>query len=309
MNPSLTVVYITSRPESNYDWFLDSLINQAESLNEDIHIILVDYGLFLLPIDRKPHFRHHQITTCTQTSPKPTVWQGVHRITKSNWWAASNARNTGICLCQTDWIAFVDDRCVLTTTWLQSVREAMDGNYVVFGSYEKRHGMTVENGIIKHGGIVQAVDGRETYAMAEWKGETPHACGGEWAFGCTLALPLELALQVNGYDENCDGLSMEDVIFGVMLQNNGFDLRYDYRMKIIEDRTPEHCGPAMIRRDKGISPNDKSHALLNSLKGLKSSSHPINLRQIRADVLAGKPFPAPWGPTHDFWDHQPVSEM
>lgn len=301
----LTVVYITSRPEPKIEWFLESLYLQAYH-DDSITVVVID-SLVPRPLpwmkNLDSRFRY------ALGRPKPTVWQGAHRLTKADWWAASNARNTGICLCSTDFIAFVDDRCVLTPTWLQSIREAMAGNYTVFGAYEKRHGMTVENGVIKHGGIVQAVDGRETYAMAEWQGQTPHACGGEWAFGCTLALPLEWALQVNGYDENCDGLSMEDVIFGMMLQNNGFDLRYDYRMKIIEDRSVEHLGPTMIRKDKGTSPNDKSHALLNSLKGLKSASHPINLRQIRADVLAGKPFPAPWGPTKDWYDEQPVSEM
>lgn len=300
---NLTIVYITSRPQPELGWFIQSAIRQMR-IDDEIKFIVVTGSEV-----RLERAELNGLPKITFVAPKPTVWQGRYRLTKADWWAASNARNTGICLCQTDWIAFVDDRCVLAPTWLQAVREAMAGNYAVFGSYEKRHGMTVENGVIKHGGIVQATDSRHEHCMKEWNGETPHVCGGEWAFGCTLALPLEWALQVNGYDENCDGLSMEDVIFGLMLQNNGFDLRFDYRMKIIEDRTPEHLGPAMIRKDKGQSPNDKSHALLNSLKGRKTASHPINLRQIRSDALAGKPFPQPWGPFVDFWDQQPVSEM
>lgn len=303
----LTVVYITSRPEPCFEWFLHSLGAQLDALGESVNLILVNSRLSDYPTDVRADSWGR--SKCTQVPPKPTVWQGAHRLTKADWWAASNARNTGICLCQTEWIAFVDDRCVLAPTWLQAVRDAMAGNYAVFGSYEKRHGMTVENGIIKHGGIVQATDSRHDYAAKFWNNETPHDCPGEWSYGCTLALPLEWALQVNGLDENCDGLSFEDVIFGLMLQNNGYPMKFDYRMKIIEDRTPEHLGPAMIRKDKGVSPNDKSHALLRALEVRKTASHPINLRQIRADALAGKPFPPPWGPSKDWWDQQPVSEM
>ena len=46
-------------------------------------------------------------------------------------------------------------------------------------------------------------------------------CGGGWLFGCTMALPLAWALEVNGFEEGCDSLTGEDYIFGLMLDNSG----------------------------------------------------------------------------------------
>jgi glycosyltransferase involved in cell wall biosynthesis len=54
--------------------------------------------------------------------PKPTIWQGQHRVTKVNWWATSNARNTGIVLADHDYIVFCDDRSRLGPRWIDAVR-------------------------------------------------------------------------------------------------------------------------------------------------------------------------------------------
>lgn len=300
---SLTICYITAREKPCLEWFRDSIVPQ---IVEPIDLIIVDSHCekgdrFSFPLS--------PFNDVKWVYPKPTVWQGKHRLTKEEWWAASNARNTGICLCKTDWIAFLDDRSVILPGYINSIREAMAGNYAVFGAYQKRTGLGVTDGVITHSGIVTGVDSREAYVMQYWSGQAPSKCPGEWSFGCNLALPLEWALQVNGYDETCDGLSMEDVIFGLQLQNNGFDLRYDYRMKIIEDRTGSELGKPMRREDKGVSPNDKSHALLEKLRGLKRAANPFDIRQVREGALAGNPWPIPTGPTHDWYDSQPIAEF
>lgn len=297
---NLTIVFITARKNSCIQWFMDSLALQKKP-GEFIQIIIVDLHA---DKDFNAGFGNPYIVP-----PKPTVWQGPHRVTKQDWWAASNARNTGICLCRSGWIAFLDDRCVLLPGWMDSVRQAMAGKYAVFGSYEKRTGMKVEKGIITHSGIVSGEDSRKKHVMEFRGGAAPTPAPGEWAFGCTLALPLEWCLMVNGYDEMCDGLSMEDVIFGLQLANNNLDLRFDHRMAIVEDRTPSEIGDTMKREDKGKSPNDKSHAMLNMLRYRKRAGHKFDLRKVRADVLAGGPWPAAWGPTRDFWDNQPINEM
>lgn len=302
---NLSCVYITSREKPLFEWFFDSLRAQIKA-EDRIEVIVID----LHANDMKRwHLARRSWGTVFHTTPKPTVWQGEHRLTKLDFWAASNSRNTGICLAQHAFLAFLDDRCVLLPGWLDCIREAQAGKYAVFGAYEKRTGMTVENGVIKHAGIVTGEDHREKYTNEHWAGAAPAKCPGEWAFGCTLALPLEWALSVGGYDETCDGSSMEDVIFGLMLQNNGFDLRYDKRMKIIEDRTPEELGEPMIRRDKGISPNDKSHMLLAMLREKKTAQHGLDIRKVRDGVMRGLPFPLPWGPEKCFYDEQLVKDM
>lgn len=303
----LTVAYITSRPEPEFDWFLKSLAYQA---TEIVNVLVVD---LLFPRALKLPHRLGPLSI-RHVAPKPTIWQGPFRLTKDDWWAASNSRNTAICLCKTDWIAFVDDRSVLMPTWFRAAQRAMTGNYVAFGPYQKRHSMTVENGWIRNAGIITGEDNRLTYVKEFWSDPrhnltNPYKCPGAWGYGCSLILPLDWALAVNGYDETCDGLSGEDYIFGQMLENRGYPLKFDTELMIVEDRSPDKIGVPMIRRDKGVSPNDKSHALLDRLKDKARTQHPWDLVGIRNQLAAGGNFPIPTGPAHDWYDGEPLCEM
>lgn len=293
---TLTVFVTTSRNEPHLDWVYDSLVNQApEDDLKKIDIVCVSLKDVFQPLVRV-------------VKPKPNVWQGKHRLTKEDWWAVCNARNTALCICNTEWIAFVDDRCVITDGWLNSVKEAMNAKYIVAGAYEKRHGMKVKKGVITHGGIVTAKDSREEQV----KQAGAINCPGAWLFGCCLALPTEWAIRVNGWPELlCDSLSFEDVIFGIILQNNHYPIRFDKRMKIIEDRTPEECGPVMKRTDKGVSPKDKSHAALHKAQsGMKRSENPFgDIRELRRKIQNGEPFPILNIPKTDWFDGQPVSDF
>lgn len=302
---SLTIIYCTARQRPEFEWFLDSLTPQIKP-GEVIDIIMVDYHAAFDSCKRLQSTCEPEFATVRFFGPikcKPNVWQGQHRLTKKEWWAKSAYLNTGLCLAKTEWVAFLDDRCILTPTWLQSIREAMAGNYAVAGSYQKRTGMTVEDAFIKHGGIINGEDPRRR------GNNVPVPAPGQWWFGCTGALPLEWALAVNGFDESCDSLGMEDVIFGRMLENGGFPIKYDERMMIIEDRTPEFYEAAVGRTDKGVSPNDKSHALLDRTNGKKQSTHHWNLREVRADILAGRSFVVPTEPATDWYDGKPLSEF
>jgi glycosyltransferase involved in cell wall biosynthesis len=303
---SLTVIYVTSRPDPKIDWFLDSLHSQINDW-EHVEIVIVDSlrgkrteGTEINPLFHRPKFRDVRIV-----SPKPTIWQGEHRITKEDWWAASNARNTGICLARTDWIAFLDDRCVLMPTWLQAIRNAMSQNYAVCGTYEKRHNLTVENGVIKNGGIVTGRDNRFT-----GRENFPREVDGGYWYGCTNALPLEWALNVNGYAEDlCDGLSFEDIPFGMTLKNNHYTIQFDQTMQMIEDRSPGSLGAVMKRSDYGVSPRDKSHKVLEIFRSSKTSQNTFNIREVREKVLRGEPFPPPSASHNEWFTGRPISEL
>lgn len=300
---SLTVAFITSREKPELGWFLDSLVRQSG--NEAINVIVIwtntpegwDH----------PNYERDNIFISYQ-QPKPTVWQGLHRLTKSDWWAKSNALNTALCLCRTDYLASVDDRCVLAPGWLDSVREAMAGRYSVCGAYEKRVNMRVENGEIIDPGTVTGTDHR-------LEGHLPRAryCIPGWFFGCSFALPTEWALQVNGWNELLDGLGTEDTHFGSMLGANGFETRFDPRMLVIQDRTPEEIGPVMKRDAKARfvdDKQDKAHKAIKRFSGQKQSSHHWNIREIRDKVMAGGEWPGvETCPTKDWFDGQPLLEF
>lgn len=302
---TLSVVYITSREFPRWDWFIDSL--RAQMLPGDpVKIIVVD--LYAENRARREHLRQTANgLNVWHTTPMPNVWQGKHRITKCDWWAIATAKNTGLCLAGTEWVAFCDDRSCLGDKWLVAVKEAMKGNYAVAGAYQKVHNLVVENGLVKT--FTDIDDGHDTYRAGYGHPERALKCPGWLMFGCTQALPVEWALKVNGFDETCNSVGLEDTMFGHMLANNGYPICYDRRMLLWEDRTPGQLGSAPKRRDKGVSPADKSHAVQSMLCGLKRAMHPRNIREIRSRILNGGKWPVPTEPTTDFWDNQMLSQM
>ena len=317
---SLTICMTTSRTEPQFEWMIESLENQ---IKESDVIDMIFVWLKTGTVERQINPAFYEKADCPSTRPgvirsikivppKPNIWQGEHRLTKENWWAVSNARNTALCLCKTDWILFLDDRCILQPGFMDAVREAMTGKYIMAGRYEKRQKMVVENGVIKDQGILQSVDSRETH-RGHIGGQIPFPCPGEWLFGCCLLMPLEWALQVNGYPERCNSLSFEDVIFGLLLAQNKFPMKFDPRAKMIEDRTPEKLGTPMRRESKERHPHDTSDKAHTSLKWVRTATRSDNdydIRELRSKIQAGEPFPIPNDPdAKDWFDGQLVRDF
>lgn len=303
LDSQITVAMITSREKPNINWFLDSLKNTGL---KPAQVIVVD--LFRDTVVRSGGYKEYNGIQILHVSPKPTVWQGQHRLTKEDWWAASNARNTAICLCKTEWLAVLDDRCVIMPGYAEAVRDAMRGNYVMCGSYQKRINMQVENGLIRHGGEIIGEDHR----FIQYPSGI-HDCPGDWTFGCNTAFPLKWALEINGWEELLDGLSFEDCFFGRMMANNGHPIKFDPRARIIEDRTPSELGKPMLRTSKEKHPHDttdKGHAAVRKFSPLKRTMHPWNLAEIREKVLAGGDWPSVEGyPVTDWFDGQPIKDF
>lgn len=268
----LTIVYITGRREPHVDWMAGGLAHQIQG-GDELHLVVVDtFNRPPVVLGVPPRLFRSVIVT----RPKPNIWQGPHRVTSVDWWANSNARNTGIVLCKTDYVAFLDDRCRLGPHWLNVVRSGEQArDSVIVGAYEK-----LENGkITTDHRLKQCPEGRQD-------------CGGGWLYGCTLALPLEWCLEANGFEEGCDGLSGEDYIFGFMLENNGHRIDFQPRMFVQLERSSAH-GNTYVRADKGVSPNDKSHAALARFKFRKRTEFTPDLRMLRARLARGEPFPVP----------------
>lgn len=299
MKESLTIGYITSRPEPNIHWFFASLRRQMKP-DDNVRIIVVDFfsqacddwtqsDVNARQCDIFQAAEDYELMDNTSVvPPKPTVWQGPSRVTKINWWAMSNSRNTALCLCQTPWVAFCDDRTVLAPTWLEAIERGMVGNYAVAGAYKKHWGMRVEGGVVTGYDKLDGVDHR--LALANGK---PLKCAGSWLYGFA-AYPLEWGLQANGYEELLDGMSFEDVIFGLVLENNGRKFCYDPDMLAFQDRTPGQIGRAFRREDKGPvgTIHDKSHESLRRFATKKRAQHPWDFVEIRKALQRGEGWPS-----------------
>jgi hypothetical protein len=83
-------------------------------------------------------------------------------------------------------------------------------------------------------------------------------------------------------------------------------------MLTYESEEGHHEDRPFIRSDPGISPNDKSHALLNACKGASHFPNffgPAGIRALRARTQAGEPFPKMGIPEHDWFTGTPLKDL
>lgn len=308
---TLTVAYVTCRRNPRIKWWLDSLFLQWDK-KTPLRLIVVDfhvlthqeYASMAKPFtDLGVPFIH--------TAPMPTVWQGPHRLTQRDYWAAANQRNTALCYADDGYIAFCDDLSVLMPGWLDSVLAAQRDGYIACGAYKKVRELRVVDGVPEH--YVELAAGID-HRIALVKGDEPVKCQGGWFYGYS-ASPVEALLSINGYDTRADSIGGEDYLAGWMLQHRGYPLKYCKRMMALESEEAHGEEPSMLRLDKGTSPLDSSHALLHEaeLGSTKVAPNlhfpPGGIRVLRESIRAGQPFPIPPGPTAHWFDNQPLSEM
>ncbi len=289
------------------EWFFDSLHLQCDGNYTNIKLVVVDFHAEIE--GRQEYIKSRAHCPIIHTPPKPTPWQGKYRLTKDDYFAAANARNTALCYADDGYIVFVDDLSVLLPGWLQAVREAQVDGYIACGSYCKVLNLVVDKGVVtSYDAYRPGVDSR----IEAVQGDAPVKCGGNWMFGCSVALPVEALLHVNGFDEDCDSMGSEDYITGLMLGKNGFEMRYCKRMRTLESEERHNQGKPMkriIKPMKGFI--DSSHAILQWVINGERMRAPnyANLRELRAHILAGGQFPTGVNPQHDYRDGQPLTEM
>lgn len=285
-----SLVYITARAEPRLDWLMDGLEAQAVP-GDDLELVVID--LLGRPAREIGYRETPCVARLVESTPKPNPWQGPQRVTRRDWWAVANARNTGAVLATRDYLAFLDDRCRIGPAWLAALRRAeAERSSVIAGAYAKQEDgrRSVDHRLLKY------PDGYRD-------------CGGGWLYGCAMALPLAWLLEVNGFEEGCDGLSGEDYIFGMMLGRRG--RRVDFRSEFFveQERSAGTIHP-LIRRDKGVSPHDKSHAAIARFGGRDRTEFTPDLGTLRAQIRDGARFPdlGP-GPHVDWYDGQPIRDM
>ncbi len=300
----LSILYVTARREPRIDWILTGLAEQTRN-DDTIELIVIDlHGRALEALgERVVSAEHYPVGRIKVVEPKPNIWQGAHRVTSVDWWAKSNALNTGIALASHDYIAAVDDRCKLGPQWLAAVRLGeIARTHVLCGSYDR----------LESGKVVP--DGRRAVAPTGRM-----RCGGSWLYGCTWAMPLEWALGVNGFEEGCDGLGGEDYIFGLNLHHAGRRLDFVPSLMVELERSPQFSvgdnghaiSPSPKRTDKGVSPHDKSHAALARFGQRSRTEFTPDLRALRRIVRRGEPWPIPDrnGDHRDWFDGASIKDM
>lgn len=314
---SLTIAYMTSRKNPRSEWFFSSLGRELGPLSVLPRVVIVDYHH---GPDRWPH----GLGYCGQVvnvAPKPCIWQGPNRISKQNYFAASNARNTALCHAPDGYIAYVDDLSVLQPGWMKAVRECMSaGDYVALGAYKKVKKLVVENGVAKsYEEFPGGIDSRWNHG----NDNSPVGCAPNWLFGCSLCGPVESFLSVNGWPEDlCDGMGFEDMLMGLAMGNAGWKFKYVRSMLTLESEEDHHTEPQFPRDDwhfedsvpvrGGNGKDDKSHAALNIARQSKwfpNSFGEGGIRALRQQILSGEPFPIPTSPQHEWYTKQLLSEL
>jgi hypothetical protein len=91
-------------------------------------------------------------------------------------------------------------------------------------------------------------------------------------------------------------------------------MRYDSRMRIIEDRTPSEIGGALKRASKpSPDPNDihqaKDYRILSIMGASASSGNSFDIGPLRERTLKGEPFPLPTADHKDWFDGSEISEL
>ncbi len=293
---------LTGRKEPRVEWLVNAILEQAKP-GDCIELVIVDALHGTRPIPIVPLVGDGPIKAIRQTLPKPNIWQGPHRIMDRDWWAASNGRNTGIVLASHDYLCFVDDRCKPGPKWLSTIRKGASNSLpaVIAGSYDKLEGPPEARKLATDHRRSSSPNGRVD-------------CGGGWLYGCTLSLPLEWALRVNGFEEGCDSLTGEDYIFGLMLSKAGYRIDFNTDLYVLLDRDPGDISMkgTYVCTDKGSSPNDKSHAAIRRFGSRSRTEFTPDLRELRQQMAqpgATWPIPDPDGDFRDWYDNQPCREM
>lgn len=254
--PSLTIAYITCRPNPRWEWFLDSLAAQTKSDEQRARIQLVfvdgklwDRDAYLgkgpVSLNLDVWHDHDRIASLAKLiqgrfpdvlhiPPKPCTYQGPWRQTTRDMFCAGNTRDTAFIVAKHEFVVFVDDLSVLMPGWLDQVLHAAEHNYVVCGMYKKVHGLRPDGSYDSIASTDSRWDHGSDSGLVPW-----HGSG---MYGCSFGLPLEAALEVDGNDPACNGQGGEDTDFGTRLERAGWPVFLNRNMLTLEDEDLHHDG-------------------------------------------------------------------
>lgn len=216
-----------------FQWFVETLISQYESGVVTDQIVFID------------SFLHHEEGRKEKLEkivngrfeylhipPKPSIWRGKYRKTKTNFFDVSSTRNTGIIVAKHDHVVFVDDLSALTEGWINYHRKAADEKFAFCGAYDKVSEIVIENNKL----VSYAAKNADMRAKAQ-PDDKNFSIGGGWVFGQNVSFPLEFLIRINGYDEFLARRGCEDCNLGIRLELAGYKGRifYNKNCLVVED--------------------------------------------------------------------------
>lgn len=324
---SISIIYCTGRKDPKAEWTINSLRREIQNHPEvgRPQFIAIDFWMWPNPEEnwrendvqnRKELYTPLQdVCDVTISPPCGNPWQGPYRLTKVNCYAKAQYLNSGVMLAKHDWLALVDDLAWIKPGWLHAVLDARDKGVVMCGSYQKVLKMVVEGSEMVS--FEEFENGKDSRRHVAQFGK-PVPCGGELMYGCSVALPTEAVLKVNGWPTYSDCCGYDDCITGKMIAKHGYHFVYDPRAKTYESEEHHHIGKQMHREDPCkchpcTNPrDDKSHALLGNWAGAKFFENYYGeekLRGIRQRVLNGDPLPCFGIPEHDWFSGVPLKDL
>lgn len=230
----LSIIYCTARVNPRFDLLEKSL--QA-SAKKHPHIkwelIIVDA------------LRDERPDVCAPPghiwlAPKPTPWQGKHRLTSKDYWAKASANNTGAAYARGAHLVYLDDCMYVHEDFLMYHWAAAAKNYVIAGSMISVIGEPPNATSFK----VYADDPRTLWNGVPlemmWKKRPAKETE---LYGSNWSAPLSLILAVDGHDEAYDGQrAFEDIDIGVRLNrarpNNMFFVPDCLVWQLMDNHTP-----------------------------------------------------------------------
>ena len=247
MGVKATVITPTNRP-NGYKYALHALREQTMP-QEDWELIIVDDYLK----DRAQILEEAEelgLENVRVFESKPNYWRSNRLI--------ANARNTALIYAEGELIVFLDDYCWVRPKWLEEHwRTYRRGPYTMVGAMRA---VKYVPGRYHRMDLVPPPEPGENYweereRLRTWepkeqkertrevghfwvtdsRGRRPKRdCGGGWFYCCNASAPLEKIVEVNGFDEEFDLTSEEDIDLGLRLERVGcrFWYRPDYECTV-----------------------------------------------------------------------------
>lgn len=316
----ISIIYSTNRIEPKFDWFIQSLWNQTtEAERKEIEILFIDYCK-----PERPPVEVNGEFKIIHSQPKPNIYQGATRKTTGQYFSPASARNTGVLLSSGEYLVFIDDVSILMPGWWTAVKRNAKRAIVVSGAYQKHYEMVVQDGnLVSSKSNKLGMDSRW-----DMGGNEPVKLTGSALFGCSLGIPADVMMAVNGFDEICDSIGGEDYHLGIRLNHSGIAVYYDRTMLTIESEELHNQPYLMKREDRvmgqqdymdrlkyyGVSKRhyignwDSSHMIIDILYGSKQKWTVGNNYNIKSDRPHKMLFP-PSEDTLHWFDKKPLTEM